>query len=193
MKKIFVIILSLLIFLPNCLNAETKALNLEEALKKEGIEPLFDNYAENDKQVIIYFFGGREESKSVAFLNYLNSIYNEYGKYFKLRSYEVFDNSDNKKLMDNVIDYLSANISSVPFIVIGDAYFTTYDEGVNENLLNTIVSEYENEKRVDKIDEVLVRYYRNYDLMIGIVFSLVILFVVLMIYATLKNNKKDLA
>jgi len=193
MKKLFIFILGLCLFIfPYHLKAEINGLNLEESLKDANIEPVFKKYNENDKQVIVYFFRGKDESKSNAFLNYLNGIYEEYGKYFKLKSYEIFENADNKKLMDNVIDYLSANINDAPFIVVGDTYFATYDDSINENFLNTIVSEYNNEKRVDKVEEVLVRYYRNYDLMIGLVITLVVVFIGLMVFAILQDNKKDL-
>jgi hypothetical protein len=190
MKKIFVIFFSFcLIIFPGCLKAEIKYENLEEALKSENIEPLFDDYKENDKQAIIYFFRGKNDEKSKQFLSYLNSIYSEYGKYFKLRSYEITENEDNSLLMANVIDYISANVFDAPFIVIGDVHFVTYSEDVNENIIKAITMTYESEEKTDSIEEVLVRYYRNYDMMIFIVIILIVLFIGLMVYASRKEKK----
>lgn len=40
--------------------------------------------------------------------------------------------------MNNVFDYLRASVQSTPFIVIGNTYFITYDESVNENIENLL-------------------------------------------------------
>ena len=194
MKKFLLIIFSLcLVMFPNYFDAmEIKCLNLEEALKSEGIEPLFDEYKEDDSQAIVYLFRGLGETKSVDFLNYLNSIYNEYGSFFKVKTYEVGSNPENSKLMDNVIDYMNSDVTTVPFIVIGDVQFTTYnkdDEIINENILKAIVSSYENGNPVDNIEDVLVKYYRNYDLMISIIIIIILALVAGMVYASVKGKK----
>ena len=194
MKKFLLIIFSLcLVMFPNYFDAmEIKSLNLEEALKSEGIEPLFDEYKEDDSQAIVYLFRGLGETKSVDFLNYLNSIYNEYGSFFKVKTYEVGSNPENSKLMDNVIDYMNSDVTTVPFIVIGDVQFTTYnkdDEIINENILKAIVSSYENSNPVDNIEDVLVKYYRNYDLMISIIIIIILALVAGMVYASVKGKK----
>lgn len=194
MKKFLLIIFSLcLVMFPNYFDAmEIKSLNLEEALKSEGIEPLFDEYKEDDSQAIVYLFRGLGETKSVDFLNYLNSIYNEYGSFFKVKTYEVGSNPENSKLMDNVIDYMNSDVTTVPFIVIGDVQFTTYnkdDEIINENILKAIVSSYENGNPVDNIEDVLVKYYRNYDLMISIIIIIILALVAGMVYASVKGKK----
>lgn len=194
MKKFLLIIFSLcLVMFPNYFVAmEIKSLNLEEALKSEGIEPLFDEYKEDDSQAIVYLFRGTGETKSVDFLNYLNSIYNEYGSFFKVKTYEVGSNPENSKLMDNVIDYMNSDVTTVPFIVIGDVQFTTYnkdDEIINENILKAIVSSYENGNPVDNIEDVLVKYYRNYDLMISIIIIIILALVAGMVYASVKGKK----
>ena len=194
MKKFLLIIFSLcLVMFPNYFDAmEIKSLNLEEALKSEGIEPLFDEYKEDDSQAIVYLFRGLGETKSVDFLNYLNSIYNEYGSFFKVKTYEVGSNPENSKLMDNVIDHMNSDVTTVPFIVIGDVQFTTYnkdDEIINENILKAIVSSYENGNPVDNIEDVLVKYYRNYDLMISIIIIIILALVAGMVYASVKGKK----
>ena len=194
MKKFLLIIFSLcLVMFPNYFDAmEIKSLNLEEALKSEGIEPLFDEYKEDDSQAIVYLFRGLGETKSVDFLNYLNSIYNEYGSFFKVKTYEVGSNPENSKLMDNVIDYMNSDVTTVPFIVIGDVQFTTYnkdDEIINENILKAIVSSYENGNPVDNIEDVLVNYYRFYYLMLSFIIIIIFALVAGMVYASVKGKK----
>lgn len=191
MKKFLLFLITGLTLMvsPIIMNAEIKGENLEEALKSEGIDPLFDKYKEKGSQATIYFFRTSGEEKSEAFLNYLNEIYVEHGKDFKVVTYEISKNQDNLELMNNTIDYLGANVNGSPFIVIGDAYFITYDETVNENILKAITLYHENPTKIDKISEVLVRYYRNETLMIGVVITILISLVVLFVYATLKGRK----
>lgn len=191
MKKIIILIMCLCFAIsPVCLNAEIKSENLEEALKSENIEPKFSKYKEEKESVPIYFFRGQGDSKSRDFLNFLNDNYEEYGKFFRLVSYEVYYNNDNRELMENTKEYIHASVNSVPFMVIGDVHFITYDKSVNENLINTFLALYQSEKKVDKVSEVLVKYYRNYDLIIGIIIGIIVLIIVGIVYATIKGKNK---
>ena len=133
---------------------------------------------------------GQGEEKSVSFLNYVNSIYNEYGSKFDLTIYEVGSNSDNSKLMDNVIDYIHSDVKTIPMIVMGDTHFVTWEDDLKENFINAINSNYEMSTKVDKVQEVLVKYYRNYDLIIWSIIILVFAFIGGMIYASLKNRQQ---
>ncbi len=188
-KKILIIVFSLfLISSPMVLKAEVKSLNLEEALKNEGIEPAFDKLIEDEKQVNVTFFRKKGEEKSVEFLKFLNEKYEEYGALFNLVSYEVSENEDNRELMNNVFDYLSAQVNDVPFITIGGAYFITYDESINENLISTIFSYYDSQDKTDKVEEVLVKYYRNENLIIGVTIGGIALLIVLLVYASKKGK-----
>lgn len=193
MKKYLVILFSLFCFLPIVMNAEVKSMNLVEALKDEGIESDID-YEENDNQTTIYFFRTKGESKSVDFLKYLDSIYARYGKFFKVRSYEVSGNDDNMLLMKNTFDYLRTDVNTTPFIVIGSTYFITYKEDINENIEKAFIEYYQSGSTVDMIDEVLTRYYRNDTLIMTIFLSMIILIPVFIIAMIIKNkieNKKN--
>ena len=195
MKKFLVILFSLLIIIiPNVLKANEKdgieSFNLEEALKREEITPLFEKYEENDTQAIIYAFVEKGESKSVALFNYLNSIYNDYGTFFKVRAYDV-SNEKNMELLNYVKEYLHAESNSVPFIVIGDVHFVTYNENVDENIVKGIIMSFENENNVDIIDEVLVKYYRNYNLIIGVIIASVLVLIGFIVYASVKGKREQ--
>lgn len=193
MKKYLVVLFSLFCFLPIVMNAEVKSMNLVEALKDEGIESDID-YEENDNQTTIYFFRTKGESKSVDFLKYLDSIYARYGKFFKVRSYEVSGNDDNMLLMKNTFDYLRTDVNTTPFIVIGSTYFITYKEDINENIEKAFIEYYQSGSTVDIIDEVLTRYYRNDTLIMTVFLSMIILIPVFIIAMIIKNkieNKKN--
>ena len=188
MKKYLVILFSLFSFLPIVMNAEVKSMNLVEALKDEGIE------SENDNQTTIYFFRTKGEIKSVDFLKYLDSIYARYGKFFKVRSFEVSGNEDNMLLMKNTFDYLRTDVNTTPFIVIGSTYFITYKEDINENIEKAFIEYYQSGSTVDTIDEVLTRYYRNDTLIMTVFLSMIILIPVFIIAMIIKNkieNKKN--
>ena len=121
-KKIIGLLLLLSLIMPFSTLAATKkynTLNLEKALEQEEIEHDLSNYKEDDKQAVIYLFRGKGCGYCRNFLTFLNSIVDEYGKYFKVVSYEVWYDQDNGTLMQEVSDFLGANATGVPFIVIG--------------------------------------------------------------------------
>lgn len=193
MKKILIIIFVLcFIFFPNVFDASIKdnikSMNLDEALKMEKIAPNYEKLEKNDNQVSVYLFMGQGEEKSVEFLKYVNSIYNEYGNKFNLVVYEIGSNQYNSTLMDNVIDYLHSDVITVPMIVIGDTHFVTWEDNLKENFIKIINLNYEMDDKVDKVQEVLIKYYRNYDLIIwGIIIS-VLVFITGLVFVSLKDK-----
>lgn len=192
-KVIFKLLIVIMMFVPFMVNAEIKSENLLEALKSEGIETDID-YSEEDKnKVPIYLFRTKGEQKSIDFLNYLNDNYERYGEFFILRSFEVSNNEDNKLLMNNVFDYLRASVQSTPFIVIGNTYFITYDESVNQNIEKSFIELYQSgyKDRLDTIETVKTRYYRNETLMLSIVFTVIFGFICLVVYLILKNRREN--
>ncbi len=190
MKKTLIIIIALILTIPYLLKAEIKSEGLIESLKKEDIEIKCPNYKETDKQAIIYLFKQYGEEKSVNFLNFLNDICEEYGQFFKLKSYEIYTNEDNDLLFRNVQDYLKSQTTSVPFMVIGDSYFITFNEKNQENVLKTFLRLYQTEDKPDKVEEVLVQYYRNETLMVITFFIIIITIISLIIVAKVTNKKR---
>ena len=81
------------------LGKEYNTLDFKEALADEGIELKNKDYAESDDQITIYLFRGKGCSYCKAFLTFLSSISDEYGKYFKLVSFEVWNDEENSELM----------------------------------------------------------------------------------------------
>ena len=82
-KKILVIVIAGLMFIPLGVKAEEKtytSLNFDQALTDEEIEHDFSNYSENDDQAIVYLFRGKGCGYCRKFLTFLNSIVDDYGK-----------------------------------------------------------------------------------------------------------------
>ncbi len=161
-KKIFITLLVGLLVLPMTVKADEKTyntLNLREALKEEEIEETFKNYKETDDQITIYLFRGKGCGFCRKFLTFLNSITDEYGKYFKVVSYEVWNDSKNAELMENVSKYLNEPANGVPYIIIGDKVFGGYAESYDEDIKNTIKKLYDTKKE-DRYD-VMEEYEKN--------------------------------
>lgn len=160
-NKILLIITLCLLFIPiNTFAAvgvgagdEYKSMNLEKSLADEGIEPAFSNYKETDKQATIYLFRGKGCSYCRSFLTYINSIVDEYGDYFKVVSYEVWYDSKNADLMNEVSQFLGSPASGVPYIVIGDQVFPGYTESYNEGIKNAIMELYKSKEKYDVFAE----------------------------------------
>ncbi len=158
LKKVLLVLMIGLIAFPLSIKADEKSyktLNLDEALTEEEIEHDFSNYSENDDQMTIYLFRGKGCGYCKKFLTFLNSIVDEYGKYFKLESYEVWYNEDNAELMQGVSKYMNEDASGVPFIIIGDKVFSGYSESYDDEIKAKIKEEYDKDKkdRVNKIEE----------------------------------------
>lgn len=155
MKK-KLISLSLLLFIPMFVFASTKkyeSTNLEETLNAEEIEVTFSNYEETDDQAVIYLFRGHNCGYCHSFLEFLNSIVDEYGKYFRLEAYEVWYTENNSELMSEVASYFGESASGVPFIVIGDKVFSGYTESYNDSIISAIKETYRNGNKNDVFKE----------------------------------------
>lgn len=127
--------------------------NLDEVLTAENIEHDFSNYRETDDQITIYFFRGSGCSFCAGFLRFLNSIVGEYGKYFKVEAYEIWQNRNNAKLMEEVADFLGENANGVPFVIIGDQVFSGYMTEYDDLVKQQIKALYDSDDRYDVMEE----------------------------------------
>jgi len=161
MKKIIAVVLTLMLVLPIGVCAKGtnystyKTMNLKETLDAEEIELENEDYEETDDQATIYMFRGQGCGYCRKFLTFLSSISEEYGKYFKLVSFEVWQDQDNSELMAQVGEALGEEISGVPFIIIGDKTFPGYAETYDEQIKDAIKDLYDEEEkdRYDIFDE----------------------------------------
>ena len=120
-----------------------KPLDFKESLAAEEIGLKYPDYQETDDQVTIYLFRGQGCHYCKDFLNFLNDNAQEYGKYFKLRSYEVWSDTFNDDLLDITSEFLNKPASGVPYIIIGNKVFPGYAPSYNEEILATIKDAYD--------------------------------------------------
>lgn len=156
MKK-YITFLLLVLMVPSMVFAKTTytSKSLTEALDDEDITYDLGDYEETDDKVTVYLFRGKGCSHCYEFLEYVSSdLIKEYGNYFKLVSYEVWNDSNNAQLMQEVSDYLGDDASGVPYIVIGDKTFNGYAESMNDEIKNAIKDLYDSEDRYDVLKQI---------------------------------------
>ena len=148
--KYFIVLILTALMLPNFLNAASKVkvenyntMNLKQTLKAEEMEELFTKYEEKDDQITIYLFRGQGCGFCRSFLTFLNGITEEYGKYFKLVSFEVWNDQTNNDLMMELSTFLGQRAEGVPYIIIGNTAFPGYNEIYDDAIKEAILSEYQ--------------------------------------------------
>ena len=132
-----------------------QTMNFVDTLKAEGFEIENKDYKETDDQAIIYMFRGQGCGYCRAFLEFLNSISKEYGKYFKLVSFEVWNDSANSELMNKMAIVTNQSAGGVPYILIGDKVFPGYASSYDDQIKAAIMAQYEDDsydvmKELDK-------------------------------------------
>ena len=68
-----------------------------------------------------------------------------------VKYYEVWENTSNASFMQTVGTQLGVQVKGVPFVVIGDQYFSGYGESMNEEIVSTIKGQKDNAKYVDVV------------------------------------------
>ena len=162
MRKKLLILLLVVAMLPIKTLAKTyyddySTKNFKDTLEAEGMELKNKNYKEDDKQAVIYMFRGQGCGYCRAFLEFLNSISDEYGKYFKLVSFEVWNDTKNNELFKKVPLVTNESANGVPYIIIGEKVFGGYAENYNDDIKKAIMAQY-NDPSYDvfeKLDEKL--------------------------------------
>lgn len=132
---------------------EYKVMNFDEVLTEEGIEHDFSNYTESDDKITIYFFRGKGCKFCRAFLSYLNDIVPEYGKYFNVVAYDVWNDRNSDKLLDEVSEFLNQPSEGIPYAIIGDTVFNGYSTDYDEAIKKAIKKEHNKKKRYDVLFE----------------------------------------
>ena len=120
-------------------NVYTTTKNINHGVK---IDAKLDNVTYDNNKVNIYFFWGNGCPHCEEGFKFLDSISKEYGKYFKLNKFEVWENEDNAKLMEQFANKMGDEISGVPYIVIGNRTFKGFGEKHKEAIKDAIKEQY---------------------------------------------------
>lgn len=161
MKKLLGVFFSILFLMsPIVLRAEEekktkidlsnyKTMDFKETLTDEEMTLKNANYSETDDQITIYLFRGKGCGYCRSFLTFLNGISEEYGKYFKVKSFESWYDENNSKLMQTIAGFLGQEAGGVPYIIIGDKVFPGYADTYNDGIKEAITSLYDSQDRYD--------------------------------------------
>ncbi len=132
---------------------ETK--NFKETLADEEIKIENADYKETSDQATIYLFRGHGCGYCRNFLTFLNSISKEYGKKFKVVSFEVWNDKNNNDLMKKVSEFTGEEAGGVPYIVIGEKVFGGYINSWNDQIKDAINTLYESKDKYDVFEEMV--------------------------------------
>lgn len=119
--------------------------NNKETEKEEVTEEIKLDYLTYDEnKVNIYLFWGDGCPHCENAINFLNSIEEEYGKYYELNKFEVWYNPDNGKLLHQFASKMGEDVSVIPYIIIGDKTFKGFREEYKQQIIDAIVSQHKN-------------------------------------------------
>lgn len=136
MKKIKLLVLSLLLF-----TFAIPFVNAEETTDGET----------KNKEVNVYIFRGEGCGFCANAMSFFESIEKDYGQYFNLVEYEVWNNQENAALMEQFAEYLNEEVTGVPFIVVGEKTYPGFDAKWGEEIKTEIKKQYDlpEESRTD--------------------------------------------
>ena len=123
--------------------------DLDEVATNVNLEDV--TYSED--KVNIYFFWGSTCPHCEEEFKFFEEIEDEYGDYYNLHAYEVWENPDNLKIMYAFGDALGEDVTGVPCTIIGDESFTGFSDSRKDEFIEAIISKHENSKDIyfDKI------------------------------------------
>lgn len=102
--------------------------------------------------VPVYLFRGDSCPHCEEAIAFFDSIEEQYGLYFDLKSYEVWNDQENSNLMQEVAKKLGDEVSGVPYIIIGDKTWNGYSSSMNSELETAIMELYESDNRFDALN-----------------------------------------
>ena len=120
----------------------TKDTSIEE--EKINTDVTLDDVKYDENKVNIYFFWGDGCPHCEAEFEFFESIANEYGDYYTLNTFEVWNNEENANLLEVFSKSMNEDITGVPYTVIGDQTFTGFSDEYKEKMINAIISQHKN-------------------------------------------------
>jgi thiol-disulfide isomerase/thioredoxin len=156
MKKLIIIIIGILAFIPFVGKANTdlskyKYTDLYDTIVKKGGSPK-EQMPVSDDNVNVYMIWGDGCPHCTEFIKFMEEYYKEF-PHINLYAFEVWNESANKNLINEVEKEYNIRIGGVPFIVIGDKYFSGYGESRANQVKQYIQTEYNKtkDKRINRI------------------------------------------
>ena len=110
----------------------------------EDIKIELDNVSYDENKVNIYMFYGEGCPHCESQMMFLDSIEEEYGDYFTLYKFEVWNSNYNKNVMNQFANKMGDKPQGVPYTIIGNKSFNGYGEQYNQKIIDAIMSQYKN-------------------------------------------------
>lgn len=149
----------------------------------EGEEVIETN--EDSKKVNVYLFRGEGCPHCQEAEEWFKSIEGEYGEYFHIIDYEIWNNEDNAALMQDVAEARGEKAEGVPYIVIGNKSWNGFAESYEGEIIDQIKSEFaknpEDRYDITKLLMTLSPLKKKIDLA-GIISFLVIAGIIFVVY-----------
>ena len=101
------------------------------------------------KEVNVYMFYGKTCPHCKEALKYLDSIKEKYD--LKIYKYEVYENEENKNLMNDVANYMDINIRGVPFTIIDNTAIFGYASGTTDETYRYHIKLASKDEFIDKV------------------------------------------
>lgn len=177
MKKYFnilVLVIAALFVFTTGVSAKSAATNLVEAVEEEigyfGNRANFEdestflayqefvdklkaadlsNYNESDDKINVYIFRGKSCWHCLDEITWLASNYVDFKDVINVRTYEVWNNKENNKLMNLVAKELGAKASGVPFTVVGKDTFSGFSEEIGTSIIEAAKKLKDSEEKYD--------------------------------------------
>ena len=151
MKKILIVIIGLLAFIPfvgkaNVDVTKYKYTDLYDTIKAEGGKTV-GKYPTTDDGVNVFLLWGKGCPHCADFIEFIGEYYKEFN-HINLYAFEVWYEEDNQKLLTAVGKEFNTDIRGVPYIVIGDKTFSGFGVSKESEIKEAIQNEYK--KSVDK-------------------------------------------
>ena len=148
MKKIKVIVFAVLLMAVAFLGFKVYA---------EGEEEEVTTTSSERTPVSVIVFHGETCPHCQELFEWFDSIEEEYGQYYDLDKYEVWNDEENSELMSKVADYLGEDAEGVPYVIIGTKTFNGFAQSMSQEIIDAIMTEYNKnvEERINVVANVL--------------------------------------
>ncbi|MFA5777668.1 MAG: hypothetical protein WC906_04480 [Parcubacteria group bacterium] len=107
--------------------------------------------SENIKVYLFYGNGCPHCAKEMQFLQEMQEIYPN----LEIRSFEIYHSKENALLLQKIGKSMDADVSGVPFSVIGDKYFVGYAENITSEEIKSQIEKCNNDGCPDRIASIM--------------------------------------
>ena len=94
----------------------------------------------NAEEVTVNVFYGKECPHCAEEARYLNVLKSQLGDNINIQKYEVWHNDTNNELLTKVRATLNDDDEGVPFVVVGNEYFSGYNDEIAKEIKNAVLN-----------------------------------------------------